>query len=41
MLNPSPNQKQKEAIAHPPAPLMILAGQAQGRLLHLNLELFI
>ena len=31
MLNPSPNQKQKEAISHPPAPLMILAGAGTGK----------
>ena len=31
MLKQTPNKKQKEAITHPPAPLMILAGAGTGK----------
>lgn len=31
MLNQTPNVKQKEAITHPPAPLMIIAGAGTGK----------
>ncbi|MDP7564701.1 MAG: UvrD-helicase domain-containing protein, partial [Candidatus Marinimicrobia bacterium] len=31
MLNINPNEQQRKAIEHPPAPLMILAGAGTGK----------
>ena len=36
--NISPNAKQRTAIEHPPAPLMIIAGAGTGKHLPLKIE---